>query len=73
MQKIVIVRSMNMTPEEELEKRLKPLLRRGYRVVSAQTSIALHGNIERFDAPGTLLFDVAKHVYYVTTVILEKR
>lgn len=73
MQKILIVKTMNVTPEQELEKRLRSPLRRGYKIVSAQTSIALHGNIERYDAPGTLLFDVAKHVYYVTTVMLEKR
>jgi hypothetical protein len=63
---------MNVTPEEELEKRLKPLLRRGFKIISAQTSIALHGNIERFDEPGALFFDIAKHAYYVTTVVLEK-
>lgn len=72
MQKVLIVKSMNVTPEEELEKRLKPLLRRGYKIISAQTSIALHGNIERYEAPGTLLFDIPKHAYYVTTVVLEK-
>lgn len=71
MQKVLIVRSMNVTPEEELEKKLKPLLRRGYKIVSAQTSLVPHGNIERFDVPGTLLFDVAKHIYYVTTVVIE--
>lgn len=71
MQKVIIAKSMNVTPEEELEKRLKPLLRRGFKIISAQTSIALHGNIERFDVPGTLLFDIPKHAYYVTTVVLE--
>ncbi len=72
MQKVLIVKSMNITPEVELTRRLAPLLKRGYRVVSASTSIALHGNIERFDLPGTLLFNVAHHAYYVTTVVLEK-
>lgn len=72
MQKIVIVKSMNVTPEDEVNERIAPFLEDGYRIISAQTSIALHGNFEKYDAPGTLLFDIAKHVYYVTTVVLEK-
>ncbi len=65
--KILIVASMNVTPEEELAERLAPLARDGFRVVSASTSMAPFGerNSESFEK-------IARHMYYVTTVVLEK-
>ncbi len=71
---VIIVKSLNITPEEEVNTRIAPLLEQGYHIVSATTSLATHGNIESTrDMPGMGLFlDIAKHVYYVTTVVLAK-
>lgn len=65
MQKLLIVSSVNQTPEEELEAALRPLITEGYRIMTATTALAPHGvrsvDHERW----------AQHVYYVTTVVLE--
>ncbi len=71
MQKIVIEYSMNQTPEDQLAKRLTPLLAKGYQIISATTSLVTHGTHD-YEAPGVLFYGVAKHVYYVTTVVLRK-
>lgn len=71
---IIIVTSRNLTPEDEVNERISPLLEQGYRIVSATTSLTTHGNIESTQGmPGAGLYlDIANHVYYVTTVALEK-
>ena len=63
---IVIVKSINETPEEEVAARIAPLLKMGYRVVSAQTSLTAAGEMDYGKMIG-----IARHVYYVTTVVLE--
>jgi len=68
MQKVIIVKSMNVTPEEELAERLAQL-GDGWRVVSVSTNIATWGEI---DLGPENSFGSAKHVYYVTTALLEK-
>lgn len=72
MVKIIIVRSMNTTPEEEVNERILPFIKQGFRVVTATSTLALHGNLERAQEHRSLFLDVARHVYYVTTVVLEK-
>jgi hypothetical protein len=67
---VIIVTSMNETPEEAVAKRMAPFLQKGYVVVSAQTSLATHGNMSR-NEQGGLFFSTALHIYYVTTVVLE--
>lgn len=71
MQKIVIVPSMNTTPEDKLEERLVPLFAEGYRITSATTALIDHGDMD-IRQPGSLWLGVARHIYYVTTVVLEK-
>ncbi len=71
MQKVIIERSMNMTPEAQLEETLAPLLAEGFRVVAATTALALQGEMDTHPPMG-LFYGVAKHVYFVTTVILER-
>lgn len=66
-QKIVIVRSMNLSPEDEVNERIEPLIAEGFRVVSASTALAPFGEWTRPDYG-----KCAQHVYYVTTVLLEK-
>ena len=68
-QKVIIVRSMNLTPEDELEEKLNEL-GEGWRVVSATTAAALQGTMD-IDAPGKF-FGVARHIYFVTTAVVEK-
>lgn len=65
--KVIIVRSMNSTPEEEVSERLAPLLKDGYKVITASTAMSPFGEM------GSADFDrVALHVYFVTTVVLRK-
>jgi len=65
--KILVVSSMNVTPEDELAERLESLIKDGFRVVSASTSIAPIGEMD------TESFQkIARHVYYATTVVLER-
>jgi hypothetical protein len=69
-QKVIIVGSVNKTPEYELEQRIEEL-GEGWRVVSAQTALALQGTMN-LEQPDMLMYGVAKHTYYVTTVIMER-
>jgi len=69
-QKVIIVSSVNLTPEDELEKRLQEL-GRGWRVVSATTSLALHGTMD-YRTETSWMNGIARHAYYVTTVIVER-
>ncbi len=71
---ILIVKSLNITPEEEVNERLCALFEEGYRIVSATTSMVTHGTIDSTkDMPGMgLYFGIANHVYYTTTVVLER-
>jgi len=63
-QKVIFAMSRNVSPEEELAKRLASL-GPGWRVVSATTSMLPWG--EMMDGPnrGPL------HVYFMTTVVVE--
>lgn len=69
-QKIIIEKTVNQTPEEALADRLEPLFGEGYRIVTATTSLALLGEMDVIE--GGMMFGVARHVYYVTTIVLEK-
>ncbi|KKW21296.1 MAG: hypothetical protein UY71_C0001G0012 [Parcubacteria group bacterium GW2011_GWB1_52_7] len=69
-QKVIIVRSLNFTPEDELENRLQEL-GKGWRVVSASTSLALHGTMD-YRTETSWMNGIARHAYYVTTVIVER-
>lgn len=66
-QKIIIEASRNFTPEDKVGMAIEPLLTEGYRIVSAATALAPYGELisEQGDKH-------ARHVYYVTTVVLEK-
>lgn len=66
-QKIIIETSRNFTPEDAVNEAIEPLFAEGYRIVSAATALAPYG--EMADAQGD---EHARHVYYVTTVVLEK-
>ena len=69
-QKVIIVSSLNFTPEDELENRLQEL-GKGWRVVSASTSLALHGTMD-YRTETSWMNGIARHAYYVTTVIVER-
>ena len=60
MRKIIIEKSMNVPPcvDEQLEQ-----MGDGWKIISATTALAPYGNF----GDGSAL-----HVYYVTTVVLEK-
>lgn len=62
-QKVIIVKDINVTPEEKLNERLAELGDE-YRVVSANTTMATHGDMGDLGRP--------RHVVYVTTVIVDK-
>lgn len=72
--RIIIRESQNLTPEDEINEAIASLIAEGFRVVSATTALTPHGawvNGVRIGseevAPGS-----AQHIYYVTTVVLEK-
>lgn len=67
-QKVLVVTSVNLTPEDKLAKRLARL-RGKWRVISATTNLVTWG---KMDLGPENSFGSAKHVYYVTTVIVEK-
>ncbi len=69
-QKVIIVRSTNLTPEDELEERLQEL-GDDWRVVSATTSLALQGSWN-YKTETSWMDGIARHAYYVTTVIVER-
>lgn len=60
--KIVIERSQNIPPEDEIEEAIAPLLAKGFRVKSANTAIAPFGEMG----------GDARHIYYAVTVVLEQ-
>jgi len=73
MQKVIIVTSRNISPEEEVNERIERL-GEGWRVVSAVTQLCTHGTFEEAcSGPG---FKVSMgdpmHVLYVTTLVVEK-
>lgn len=67
--RIIIRKTMNETPEEEIAEAIAPLITEGFKVVSATTALALYGTM----VPGLSQFEQALHVYYVTTVVLKKK
>jgi len=69
-QKVIIVSSLNFTPEEELEKRLEEL-GDSWRITSATTSLALQGTMDH-RTETSWMDGIARHAYYVTTVIVEQ-
>jgi hypothetical protein len=70
-QKVLIVRSLNETPEEEVTSRTQELGPE-WRITSASTAIALQGEMD-VDGPDVgRFYGVAKHVYFVATIVLEK-
>jgi len=71
---IVIRGSKNFTPEDQVAEAIAPLLKQGFRVTSATTALAPHSTwVEGAKFGGQeIMPGSAKHVYYVTTVILEK-
>ena len=66
--RMIIRKSRNETPEQEITEAIAPLIAEGFRVVSATTALAPYGVMEG----GLHNVDSALHVYYVTTVVLEK-
>lgn len=72
MQKVLVVSSMNYTPEDEIAERLSELGPE-WRVISASTSLALQGSVNTDGfSPQGINFGLAQHVYFVTTLIVEK-
>ena len=63
---------MNSTPEEEVEKAIAPLLAKGWRVISAGTTLAPHGNLPKLDNGRAIFFNTAHHVYFVSTIVMER-
>ena len=64
-QKVIVVESRNVTPEEQVNERIKKLGSE-WRIVSASTSLQA---VVSDKAPVTCN---VLHVFYVTTLILEK-
>ena len=65
-QTIIIVKSVNLTPESEVNERIEEL-GDGWEIVSASTALAPHGqHPDQFQASS------AAHVYYITTIVLKK-
>lgn len=60
--RIVIRQSKNTLPEDEIEDAIASLLAEGFRVKSANTSIAPFGEMS----------DEPYHLYYAVTVVLER-
>ena len=71
MQKVIITSSMNNTPEDEINKRVAKL-GKGWRITSATTAIALQGTLDIDNPVYGKFYGVAKHAYYVTTIVVEK-
>ncbi|MFH1098620.1 MAG: hypothetical protein V1723_01725 [Candidatus Uhrbacteria bacterium] len=72
-QMLIIEESMNETPEEKVAERIRTIAeeaRSSWRIVSAMTSLAPVGEMD-VNEPGAKFEKVARHVYYVTTVIIE--
>lgn len=69
-QKVLVVSSRNVSPEEEIAQRLEEL-GDGWRVISATTTMVPFGKMA-LDTPWEKAFSVAEHIYYATTLILEK-
>ncbi len=75
MQKILVVMTTNVVPTEELERELEPFLKEGFRVAQAITTMTPYGISEK-GSPERMGLNIppggALHMYYATTVILEK-
>ncbi|MFA5652390.1 MAG: hypothetical protein WC933_03420 [Candidatus Paceibacterota bacterium] len=72
-QKVIVVSSRNLTPEEEIEKKLAKYGDDWF-IVSAKTSLALSTMFWEQDVyHHGIASGQHKHVYYVTTVIIEKK
>ncbi len=71
-QQVIIVKSMNKTPEVEVNDRLEKL-GPGWRIISATTAMCPFGEMDTESSDGFGKFlGVAKHMYYTTTVVVEK-
>ena len=67
MQKVIVVKSQNLTPEEEVNQRLAEL-GEGWRIVfSPITTMVTHGTYKDIQYIGAAL-----HIYYTTTLVVEK-
>ena len=74
-QRAITEKSMNITPEEVINERLEELGDE-WKVLSAVTDLVTHGNIESTYGCGGdhgNFSNIANHVYYVTTVIVERK
>ncbi|MDO8566933.1 MAG: hypothetical protein Q7R58_02160 [bacterium] len=71
---IIIRSSKNETPEKKIATAIAPLVAKGFRVVSATTVLTPHGAwAEGVRIGATEIAEgSAKHLYYATTVVLEK-
>lgn len=71
-QKVIIVKSMNMTPEDEVNARLEEL-GPDWRIVSATTAMQPFGETDLNSPQTGKFYGVALHMYFVTTVIVERQ
>jgi hypothetical protein len=70
-QKVIVVTSMNTTPEDAIANRLAEA-GDGWHITSATTTMTAVGTMN-IDEPGKVLLGVAVHIYYyATTIIMEK-
>ncbi|MFA6007006.1 MAG: hypothetical protein WC764_04765 [Candidatus Paceibacterota bacterium] len=69
-QKVIVVTSMNTTPEDAIANRLAEA-GDGWRVISATTTMTAVGTMD-IDEPAKFLKGIALHMYYATTLILEQ-
>lgn len=72
MQKVIVVQSTNILPNVELDQKLGSLQEEGFRITSATTTMTLLGKTDE----GCEMLNIppggALHIYYATTVVLEK-
>jgi len=71
MNKILVIRSTNTTPEAEVNAKLEEL-GDDWVVVSATTAVAPHGVLP-MELSGSSTRELAYHLYFVTTVVLTKK
>lgn len=67
--KVIIVKTMNETPEEEVNDRIQELGDE-WRVSIATTHSFYVGEMDVHNSG--LFIGIARHVYYVTTIVFEK-
>lgn len=72
--RIIIRASQNEPPEDVIAEAIAPLIAEGFEVTSASTAIAPHGTWDGTSmiSSTVIVEGSAKHVYYVTTVVLRK-